>query len=952
MSDHKVASSRTLLSPYNNSSYSQSSDSLAHSLPTRKLSSSNFIKLARQASDTAFRSVGLNRKHSDHNLREQAAVATLMSGNGGGVYEQNPKVYLYQQHQQQQHLHQHVKTRPHHHPYRPQGDDTVPEEWAMNNQLLHTESCSSDEYYEPPPIVKPFASRSLRKNVSMPDMKGTAASAANATQSSCEPRPSRATSPQPSATGAHRANRSRSRSRPRVQPHHFIATAMANSSNNNSSCEPTVVTSNSNGQCEPTTILPKSTPVSSGDERSNIQRTPSRPPRNQNHTSPHHNTIKVYQQHQNQIEQQRHHEQQRQRLLTRHQILSDESLPEYGDAVLSVSCVLDGPNNNNSNNSVNNTNNNLSNKDLPPTPPGPPPSFSLPTRSRRRTESNSETDSMTSPTGSLAPMMLPAMGTNLTRNGSTNGGIIPQDVLRSMDPKDVQRVVSSTVIASRVYKVLNPEQLESLKKEQEGLQQFVEAMNVSLHIETRMRDASYSLIRLHECNLNIDAVKAANSQLHATTFKMDQIVQKSQQAMWRLMAIQRLLLQHETAVLNAGLRRLDNENRDLSRAVMNLETARGQEKEEKLRWKKEHTRLKVQSILLTPTSPITATADSEVPVPPTPQLQLVQEQLSAMENYVKELSEDVLQKDEKLGELKSELVAVKGWADDFEASLQQAKKDSSSDATVAVVEKTLQEQLSRLQSMIETDYKDFHVHADELQVKVDLLTEENLALVTAASAPCKTCSPDDDTTSSASSSHSSPLGMTEQQQQERQARRSWRISPSFSSSRESIDLHNVLRESLWELDRQIELDDRLSTSSSSTSGSSSASSSCRNSSASTVSSAFSLDNTNASGPVKHAGNESPLVISSSSRSTATASSSSSPCTGRLSRTSSTSSSSKFGLREQVLMRDMCTSPEIVAQGLGLVVECDDVGEEDEEKGEGLDKIVKEIEQTAMHQQQE
>lgn len=390
---------------------------------------------------------------------------------------------------------------------------------------------------------------------------------------------------------------------------------------------------------------------------------------------------------------------------------------------------------------------------------------------------------------------------------------------------------------------------------------------------------------------------------------------------------------------------------------MNLETARGQEKEEKLRWKKEHTRLKVQSILLTPTSPITVTAPSEVAVPPTPQLQLAQEQLLAMENYAKELSEDILQRDEKLGELKGELGAVKGWADDFEASLQQAKKASSSEATDIIAEKTLQEQLSRLQSMIEADYKDFHVHADELQVKVDLLTEENLALITAASIPCKTCSSDDGTSSSfASSSNSSPLGQTEQQRQERQARRSWRIRPVFSASRESIELHNVLRESLWELDRQIELDERLSTSSSSasTSGSSSASSSCRNSSASTVSSTFSLDNTIANGSVKHAGNESPLVISrrSSSRSTASVSSSSSPCTGRLSRTSSTSSSSKFGLREQVLMRDRCSSPETAAQGLGLVVECEDVDEEDEEKGERLDSIVKEIEPIVVHQPQE
>lgn len=446
-------------------------------------------------------------------------------------------------------------------------------------------------------------------------------------------------------------------------------------------------------------------------------------------------------------------------------------------------------------------------------------------------------------------------------------------------------------------------------------------MNVSLHIETRMRDASYSLIRLHESNLNIDAVKAANSQLHTTTFKMDQIVQKSQQAMWRLLATQRLLLQHEAAVLNAGLRRLDNENRDLSRAVMNLETARGQEKEEKLKWKKEHTRLKVQSIMLVPTSPV---VESSVAVPPTPQLQLVQEQLSAMEGYAKELSEDVLQKDEKLNELRNELSAVRGWADDFEASFHQAKKDSPSEATAAdiaaIAEKTLQEQLKSLQSVIEADYKDFHIHADELQCKVDQLTEENLALAIAGSTPCKKSVEDDDSSSSSSSPCQLSLGITEQQQQECQTRRSWRIRPGFSSSRGSIELHNVLRESLWELDRQIERDERLSSicsSSPASSSSSSVSSSCRNSSASTASSTFSIDNANCG----KFGNESPLMVSRRSSSKSTTSSS---CGGgRLSRTSSTSSSSKFGLREQVLMRDLTTSPEIVAVGLGQVIECED-----------------------------
>ncbi|KAG0212883.1 hypothetical protein BGX33_003320 [Mortierella sp. NVP41] len=538
------------------------------------------------------------------------------------------------------------------------------------------------------------------------------------------------------------------------------------------------------------------------------------------------------------------------------------------------------------------------------------------------------------------------MSTTLTRKGSS--GIIPQDVLRSMDPRDVQKAVSSTVIASRVYKVLNDEQIESLKKEQDGLHQFVEAMNVSLHIETRMRDASYSLIRLHESSLNIDAVKAANSQLRTTTFKMDQIVQKSQQAMWRLLAIQRLLLQHETAVLNAGLRRLDNENRDLARTVMNLDTARGQEKEEKLKWKKEHTRLKVQSILF-PTSPI-APATPDSPLPPTPQLQLVQEQLSAMENYTKELSEDILLKDEKLVELKNELGAVKNWATDFETSIKAKKVIPAAETTTTPSEMTPQMQLGRLQFTIESDLKDMQVHVEELKAKTEQLTEENLALVSAAAGAglCKKCVTMDS---------SFPTG---QQQQERQARRSWRIRPGCSSPSPSLspslspsdssELHNILRESLWELDRQIELDERQQGSSCSGSGSGSStpsspssSSSYRNSSSSTTSTstAFSIDSNcgaGASGARQH-GAESPLSVSrrSSSRSMA----STATCSGgggRLSRTSSTSSSSKFGLREQVLTRDMTSSPALGPEGLGQLSECDEEGRSDIER---LNAIVQE-----------
>jgi hypothetical protein len=47
---------------------------------------------------------------------------------------------------------------------------------------------------------------------------------------------------------------------------------------------------------------------------------------------------------------------------------------------------------------------------------------------------------------------------------NANLGILPQDVLKTLDPTTVHKVITVSVIASRVYKVLTLEEIESLKK--------------------------------------------------------------------------------------------------------------------------------------------------------------------------------------------------------------------------------------------------------------------------------------------------------------------------------------------------------------------------------------------------------------------------------------------------------------------------------------------------------
>lgn len=693
------------------------SETTGPTITSKKLSGNGFLRMARQASDNAFRS--LNRKGSNNNLAPKKE-----SQESSAVYQQNPRVYLYQQQQYQHDTNTSSRAQTH-------SDDNLVGDWTMNNNILQ---------FEPPQLT----TEKLRRNVSLPDMN------AEYSKEAIDSTVARAASPVGILPGQ-ATNRSRSGSRPRVQPHHFVTTAMSN--------EP-ITASSIEGDGD-TLDQQKGTSTKEHDHRAGC------------------------------ADPQCEH-------LTKHQVLSEESLPGSLE-----SRPLGG------------------NKDLPPIPKGQTPAFQLCTRIRRKTDAN-DPEMLTSPVGVVSPV-LPLTSETLKRKESK--GLIPQDVLKNMDPKDVQKAIKDTIVTSRVYKVMTSEQLDALRKEQDELEQFIEAMNVTLHIESRMRDASHSLIRLHENNSNIDAVKAATTQLHASTRKMDQIVQKTQEAMWRLMSIQRILLQHEGAILNAGLRRLDNENRELSRTVMQLDSARDQEKEEKIKWKKEHNRLKFQSILF-PCTPILEEFDAKASSDEDQLSQKHQAQLASMEQYVKELNDEIMQKDEKLLEAKEQLQAVKGWVDDFQASIQGRKQPSTENPPVDA-KADLQAQLRDLQSTVEHELKDMDVQVTELKSKVDTLLQENNSLASKS----------------------------------KEDKRRDRSSSRRTHVRQGSDLQVVLRDSLMELDRQIRQDILQSASSS------------RPTSTSTSTTAFSVDTLNSlSRRTSNRSVGSPLSRSHSSRSSATGSS--------------------------------------------------------------------------------
>jgi hypothetical protein len=189
--------------------------------------------------------------------------------------------------------------------------------------------------------------------------------------------------------------------------------------------------------------------------------------------------------------------------------------------------------------------------------------------------------------------------------------------------------------------------------------------------------------------------------------------------------------------------------------------------------------------------------------------------LTALEDYMKELNEEISKKDERISDLESQLRMVGVWADEFSGSL----KTKFSNAAVST-EPKLHKQLVQLQERIEEGFRSLEANAHEMKIKAEEAeTARNKALEFAATTLANTTAV---TSRLARSSSTSSLGDSDgryrSRQQEHQAssspprsrgpynRSKTPLHDPHSTQNNYSDLNMVLNESLLELDHQISLD--------------------------------------------------------------------------------------------------------------------------------------------------
>ncbi|KAJ2957032.1 hypothetical protein NQZ79_g7192 [Umbelopsis isabellina] len=131
------------------------------------------------------------------------------------------------------------------------------------------------------------------------------------------------------------------------------------------------------------------------------------------------------------------------------------------------------------------------------------------------------------------------------------------NVADDIDGMLMQLLVSQAVIDAKDFEVLTLEEVETLKQQHISLMNRLEDQTARLSLESKMREASQSLVRLHSTNRKM--ALQSQEQLIASTQKVDEVAKE----VWRLTRLgsetQQRLLEHTAGTLSVGVKVLEDE---------------------------------------------------------------------------------------------------------------------------------------------------------------------------------------------------------------------------------------------------------------------------------------------------------------------------------------------------------------------------------------------------------
>ncbi|KAF9958539.1 hypothetical protein BGZ72_000208 [Mortierella alpina] len=123
----------------------------------------------------------------------------------------------------------------------------------------------------------------------------------------------------------------------------------------------------------------------------------------------------------------------------------------------------------------------------------------------------------------------------------------------------MQILISQAAVDAKGFEVLVPQTVESIKRHHATLSSRIAALTARLSLESKIREAAQSLLKLHADNKKL--ARQASDHLEAANRKVDQVATE----LWKLTQLaadlQRTLLQHTSGVLALGVVRLEDQAR-------------------------------------------------------------------------------------------------------------------------------------------------------------------------------------------------------------------------------------------------------------------------------------------------------------------------------------------------------------------------------------------------------